>query len=152
MRLEAEGPVGYGKAGSFEGFCSGGGIARLARRSMAETHASRAGRPRFCADAGALDSITAKRSGVRRERWRSRWRRRSVGIVGRKLGRGLAVLMDLLNPERIVIGSIYGRQKAMLEPIVHGGAAREALPLSRVGVRDRARRTGRACRRRGQLT
>lgn len=30
MRLENEGPVGYHKKGSFEGFCSGGGIARLA--------------------------------------------------------------------------------------------------------------------------
>ena len=27
MRMAADGPVGYGKAGSFEGFCSGGGIA-----------------------------------------------------------------------------------------------------------------------------
>lgn len=25
-------PVGYGKAGSFEGFCSGGGIAQLAQK------------------------------------------------------------------------------------------------------------------------
>ena len=30
LRLEKDGPVGYGKAGSFEGFTSGGGIARLA--------------------------------------------------------------------------------------------------------------------------
>lgn len=29
IRLERFGPVGYGKAGSFEGFCSGGGIAKL---------------------------------------------------------------------------------------------------------------------------
>jgi glucokinase len=36
LRMEKDGPVGYGKAGSFEGFCSGGGIARLAR-SMAES-------------------------------------------------------------------------------------------------------------------
>lgn len=28
-RINAFGPVGYGKAGSFEGFCSGGGIAQL---------------------------------------------------------------------------------------------------------------------------
>ncbi len=27
LRLERDGPVGYGKPGSFEGFCSGGGIA-----------------------------------------------------------------------------------------------------------------------------
>ena len=29
IRLEGFGPVGYGKAGSFEGFCSGGGLAQL---------------------------------------------------------------------------------------------------------------------------
>ena len=31
IRLDAFGPVGYGKAGSFEGFCSGGGIAQLGK-------------------------------------------------------------------------------------------------------------------------
>src|SRR5690606_15592063 len=30
IRLAPDGPVGYGKAGSFEGFCSGGGIKQLA--------------------------------------------------------------------------------------------------------------------------
>ena len=32
IRLAEHGPLGYGKAGSFEGFCSGGGIALLAAR------------------------------------------------------------------------------------------------------------------------
>jgi glucokinase len=32
IRLADDGPVGYGKAGSFEGFCSGAGIATAARR------------------------------------------------------------------------------------------------------------------------
>ena len=31
LLLNAFGPVGYGKAGSFEGFCSGGGIAQLGK-------------------------------------------------------------------------------------------------------------------------
>jgi len=31
IRLADDGPVGFGKAGSFEGFCSGGGIAQLAK-------------------------------------------------------------------------------------------------------------------------
>ena len=31
MRMEKTGPIGFGKAGSFEGFCSGGGIAQLAK-------------------------------------------------------------------------------------------------------------------------
>ena len=30
IRLADNGPIGYGKRGSFEGFCSGGGISRLA--------------------------------------------------------------------------------------------------------------------------
>lgn len=29
IRLDENGPVGYSKSGSFEGFCSGGGIAQL---------------------------------------------------------------------------------------------------------------------------
>src|SRR6185312_2481782 len=35
MRLAPDGPVGFGKAGSFEGFCSGGGIAQIARQRVA---------------------------------------------------------------------------------------------------------------------
>lgn len=30
IRMAEHGPAGYGKCGSFEGFCSGGGIAQLA--------------------------------------------------------------------------------------------------------------------------
>jgi glucokinase len=35
-RMASFGPIGYGKAGSFEGFCSGGGIAQLARQKILE--------------------------------------------------------------------------------------------------------------------
>ncbi len=34
IRLEKKGPVGYGKEGSFEGFCSGGGIALQAEEAL----------------------------------------------------------------------------------------------------------------------
>ncbi len=62
VRLAEEGPEGYGKAGSFEGFCSGGGIARLARAEAAKWMA--AGRTvSFCADTAELESITAKARG-----------------------------------------------------------------------------------------
>ena len=46
IRLAEDGPEGYGKRGSFEGFCSGGGIARLAQ-SMAEDHLRREKPPLF---------------------------------------------------------------------------------------------------------
>ncbi|WJH34016.1 ROK family protein [Paenibacillus sp. CC-CFT747] len=51
-------------------------------------------------------------------------------IVGRQLGRGLALLVDILNPERIVIGSIYGRQQNLLEPVALEELRREALSHS----------------------
>ena len=36
IRLADYGPVGFGKSGSYEGFCSGGGIAQLAKAALAE--------------------------------------------------------------------------------------------------------------------
>ena len=36
IRMEEDGPFGYGKYGSFEGFCSGGGIAKLGRMKAEE--------------------------------------------------------------------------------------------------------------------
>lgn len=45
VRLAGRGPVGYGKRGSFEGFCSGAGIAKIAREKVLERLQS-GGRPR----------------------------------------------------------------------------------------------------------
>jgi glucokinase len=51
-------------------------------------------------------------------------------IVARQLGAGLALLVDILNPERIIIGSIYGRQQALLEPTMLATLQAEAIPRS----------------------
>jgi len=126
LRLERDGPVGYGKPGSFEGFCSGGGIARLAR-SMADAHLRAGGTALYCPTPTGLPGVTAHSVGeaarqgdpLALEVWR---------VVGRQLGRGLAVLVDVLNPERIVIGGIYGRQQALLEPPTLRALRQEALP------------------------
>lgn len=129
VRLEDDGPVGYGKAGSFEGFCSGGGIARLAKSIVTERLRKGEAPPSFCASEAELDAVTAKSVGLAAQ----------AGdpvaldiyrIVGEKLGKGLAMIVDVLNPQRIVIGSIYGRQQAILEPIVLEVLRREALPFA----------------------
>jgi glucokinase len=126
IRLEHEGPVGYGKAGSFEGYCSGGGIARLAR-SLAEAALNNGHAPSFCQTAAELPTITAERVAQAAHQGDA-LALNVFEIVGRQLGRGLAVLIDLLNPQRIVIGSIYGRQQALLEPRVRASVVEEALP------------------------
>jgi glucokinase len=42
----------------------------------------------------------------------------------------LAILVDILNPQRIIIGSIYLRQKELLEPMVMKVLKEEAISLS----------------------
>ncbi|MBC7369389.1 MAG: ROK family protein [Undibacterium sp.] len=123
LRLAAEGPVGYGKIGSFEGFCSGGGIAQIARRRMGEF-----GGPSVLKGKTA-DELTARLVGeaaaagdeLALEIWRG---------VGERLGEALAMLVDVLNPERIVIGSIYARCERFIAPAMKEALAREALPGS----------------------
>ncbi|MFC4599515.1 ROK family protein [Cohnella hongkongensis] len=126
VRLEPDGPVGYGKAGSFEGFCSGGGIAAFAR-SVAEA-SLREGRPTaFCSSLEQLPQISARSVGEA-ARAGDPAALDIYRVAGRKLGQALALLVDILNPERIVIGSIYGRQRELLEPYALEVLEREALP------------------------
>ena len=47
---------------------------------------------------------------------------------GTRLGEGLALMVDLLNPEAIVIGSIFERSERLLRPAMAAALRREALP------------------------
>ena len=49
---------------------------------------------------------------------------------GRKLGQGLSILIDILNPERIVIGSIFARSEHLLRPAMEEVLRRETLAAS----------------------
>lgn len=128
VRLAETGPEGYGKEGSFEGFCSGGGIARLGRQE-AERAIREGNPPLFCRTLEELPQVTAKSIAQALEQGDPL----ALSIyqtVGRYLGRGLAMLIDVLNPELIVIGSIYGRQRDVLEPVMREEIAKEALSAS----------------------
>ncbi|WP_310226033.1 ROK family protein [Paenibacillus qinlingensis] len=128
VRLDAEGPVGYGKMGSFEGFCSGGGIAKLAQ-TMAMKAIQEGSAPSFCKNMNDLASLSAEIVGKAAQEG-DLFARDVFHVVGRQLGKGLAMLVDVLNPEKIVIGSIYGRQQELLEPIVMTTLRQEALSLA----------------------
>jgi predicted NBD/HSP70 family sugar kinase len=59
LRLSEMGPVGFGKAGSFEGWASGGGIAQLAQ-IMVRAKLQMGEKVSFCAGLGELHLLTAK--------------------------------------------------------------------------------------------
>ena len=125
IRLAPVGPVGFGKSGSFEGFCSGGGIAQLAAlRAREQLQLGK--KVAWCASIEALPGLNAKIVGDAAEAGDLL----ALAVYeecGRYLGRGLAVLIDLLNPERIVIGSIFARSEKLLRPAMERSIAEEAL-------------------------
>jgi glucokinase len=128
IRLEQYGPTGHGKAGSFEGFCSGGGIAQIASQ-LAEDAIRSGTPPSFCPTLADLPSITAE-SVARSVHKGDLVAHMVFEIVAYQLGHGLAILIDILNPQLIIIGSIYTRQQALLEPLVLDVLRTEVLPQS----------------------
>lgn len=128
VRLSPHGPVGYGKEGSFEGFCSGGGIARIAATKALE-RLQRGEHPSFCPDYSSIGSLTAK--DVAEAAGRGDPLALEVFDESASyLGYGLSMLVDLLNPERIVIGSVYARSEKLFRDAMWKVMGRECLPDS----------------------
>ena len=128
VRLAPDGPVGFGKSGSVEGFCSGGGIARLAQMRVRKLGTD----PCFATD--GIEAITAR--GVAEAARAGDGTARQIMVEsGCHLGRALAILVDLLNPEVIVLGSIYVRAGDLLEGSMMEALQEEALPRSLAACR-----------------
>lgn len=128
IRLADDGPRAYGKKGSFEGFCSGTGIALLARQIIREKFSLNK-QVSFCRNIADIEKITAKdvaEAALRGDKTAIK----ILEISGEYLGKGLSILIDILNPERIVIGSIYVRCRQFIEPACQEQIKREALEPS----------------------
>ena len=126
IRLAPSGPVGYGKAGSFEGFCSGGGIAQLARSVVLEKLKNN--QPvNFCPTpemAETMDTRMVALAALEKDPVALE----IIDISANYLGRGLSILIDILNPECIVIGSIYSRNEYLFKPVMEKVIRQEAIP------------------------
>jgi glucokinase len=125
IRLADDGPRAYGKKGSFEGFCSGTGIALIAK-SIVKEKLELNQRVSFCNSPEDADRITAR--DVAEAAFKGdKTAIKILEISGEFLGKGLAILIDILNPEMIVIGSIYARCREFIEPACMEVVRREAL-------------------------
>ena len=118
VRLTRSGPVGYHKAGSVEGWVSGGGIAQVARRAVRE---ARRQRIKTTLAKPLQDGLTARDVAIAAAEGDA-IAIQVVRSTGERLGEVLAILVDILNPQRIVIGGLAPRLgEAILAP------AREVL-------------------------
>lgn len=129
IRMNDFGPIGYGKSGSFEGFVSGGGIAMLGKMKAIEC-LQQGKCTGYCSDYSKLSDITAK--SVADAALNGDETAIDVyNITGSMLGHGLSILIDILNPDKIVIGSIYQRVSELMVNAMNSVIAKETLPMSR---------------------
>lgn len=132
VRLTRRGPRGYGKAGSVEGWASGGGMAQVAW--MAIRAARRRGESTILADGTerSIPVVTA-RDVAAAARQGDRVAQAVIRTVGERLGEALAILIDVINPECIAIGGLAMR---MGEDLL--GPARAILEQEALGPSVRA--------------
>jgi glucokinase len=128
VRLTDTGPIGYNKAGSVEGWASGGGMAQVAAQEVAA--ALERGEPTLLAALFRAQGSLSAKDVAEAFRQGDGLAERIIQSTGNRLGEGLAILVDLFNPERIVIGGLAMRLgPALLEP-ARRVMEREALPAS----------------------
>jgi len=109
IRMSGDGPIGYGKRGSLEGWCSGGGISCAYRDLYGE-------------------EITGGEVCIRAEQGDGK----ALKVIEQSalmLGRFLALLIDIINPDRIVIGSIFARSEKLFRSRIEEIIREECLPL-----------------------
>ena len=123
-RLAEDGPLGFGKRGSWESFASGAGMVELAAQ-MFPAHWNSATPIRALVEAmlaGDRDALQV------------------AEVAGKWMGRGLSLLIDALNPQVIVFGSLGvalgelilgpARKVIVAEALPQAAAACELLPCA----------------------
>lgn len=111
-RLSRSGPEGFGKIGSWEGFSSGAGLVKLATakypaRWSPQTPIRTLVEAMLADDPAALE-VAAE--------------------AGRRLGQGLSLLIDALNPQLVVLGSLAVALGERVLRAAREVVAAEALP------------------------
>lgn len=129
VRMSEYGPVGYGKRGSFEGFCSGSGIAQIGQ-TLATEQLQQGRAVSYCRSADELPLITAKKIAEFANAGHED-AKQVFTLCGEKLGAGLSILIDVLNPEAIVIGSVFLRCEHLLCDAMTRVIERETLSHAR---------------------
>jgi glucokinase len=111
-RIAADGPLIYGKRGSFEGWASGAGLPALARHLFPGQFEDVASAATLSARARGGDAAAAA----------------VIDQAASALGRGVALLVDLLAPEAVVLGNLASRLGPDFLAKVEETFADEALP------------------------
>lgn len=128
IRLTNQGPEGYRKYGSCEGYCSGSGMVRLAKILSKRTKLNVA-YCKYINGIGGEKNISAKTL-AEYARLDNRFCQAVYKKSGEMLGRTLSIIIDFLNPEKIIIGGVFMRAKDLLLPVAEKTMKKECLSFS----------------------
>lgn len=127
VRLTKSGPIGYRKSGSCEGYCSGSGMVRLAK-IMSKSKQYEKAYEEYIAAIGGENEISAKTL-AQNARIGNRFCLAVYKKSGEMLGVTLSMLIDLFNPQKIIIGGVYMRATDLLYPPAEKIIKKECLPF-----------------------
>lgn len=123
IRLKKEGPIGYNKAGSAEGFCSGNGIQRLALMRAEERGV-------------LLDGNITTKIIFEKARQGDLFYSSIVQESAEKFAKVVSILIDLFNPEAIIAGGVFMRNydlfMSIIEPIVKKECLTDSYEVCRI--------------------
>jgi glucokinase len=125
IRLAEDGPIGYHKRGSFEGFCSGTGLSQMMAFELL-CLAEETGKDEMLKHYKEPGKVTGRDV----VEWAKNGDALALKVVeksGIYLGRGLSILVDILNPELIIIGSMGVRLGELIFGPARKIMAEEAL-------------------------
>lgn len=117
IRLSENGPMGFNKAGSAEGFCSGNGIKRLALIRAKENGVE-------------MDESLTTRDIFEKARQGEAFYQNVVKESAEKFATVVSILIDLFNPEVIIAGGVFMRNYDLFMPLMRPIIKREALGIS----------------------
>ena len=116
IKLSNDGPIGYGKKGSVEGFVAGGNISKWAKEFIKNKKTS----------LNKYEELTTKDIALEA----NKGDRIALDIfdeVSSKLGETISILVDLLNLDAVIIGGIYPRCLNLIEEKVKLSAKQNSI-------------------------
>ena len=120
VTLDPAGHEAFGKRGSWEAYCGGNGIKQYATLQAKKREWRDCGL-NYRKDFSVKSLATAAKAG-------DPFALKIFEDTGRRLGQGLGMMLDVLNPDTIVIGSIFERCEKFIRPAMEEAMRAEALP------------------------
>ncbi len=130
-----EGPVGFGRRGSAEGYCSGPGLAQMAQSEA--TICTQINEPSLLVELMRTYGAVSSEQLCEAARAGDTAARRVTDRSATELGRLTAIMTDILNPEVFVLGTIGTAYPELFIPRATEVLQREAIPAAAAIVQIR---------------